>query len=332
LAPAEGHAFARAGLLGNPSDGYHGRVLSVVIRNFRATVSLDEASKIRIEPHDGADDTFRDVSDLAHTIERQGYYGGSRLIKAAVKVFHDHCRDTGIALPSRGFTARYRSTIPRQVGLAGSSAIVIATVRALMSFFQVEIPRETQPNLALSAELDELGITGGLMDRVAQVFEGLMYMDLSQDIMESQGYGAYEPLDPDLLPRMFVAHYPRPTKVSGRLHSSLRARWEDGDQKTRNVISQMAQLATEGRAALLARDHQTLSSLMDRNFDLRRQIMSISDGDLSLIETARDLGASAKLTGSGGAIIGVLESPGIFQAMEERLGALGAVVLEPDLT
>lgn len=43
---ARGRAFARAGLLGNPSDGYFGRSLSVVLRDFQATVTLEESAKL----------------------------------------------------------------------------------------------------------------------------------------------------------------------------------------------------------------------------------------------------------------------------------------------
>ena len=43
------HAHARAGLVGNPSDGYHGKTISLIVPNFRATVVLYEwvASKLR---------------------------------------------------------------------------------------------------------------------------------------------------------------------------------------------------------------------------------------------------------------------------------------------
>jgi len=27
-------AYARAGLIGNPSDGYHGKTISIIVRNF----------------------------------------------------------------------------------------------------------------------------------------------------------------------------------------------------------------------------------------------------------------------------------------------------------
>ena len=38
--------YARAGLIGNPSDGYHGKTISLVVRNFFATVILYEWENI----------------------------------------------------------------------------------------------------------------------------------------------------------------------------------------------------------------------------------------------------------------------------------------------
>ncbi len=327
----QGHAFARAGVLGNPSDGYFGRTLSVILRNFQATVTLEESTHLRIEPdaHDLA--VFQDMADLAESVSRQGYYGGGRLIKATIKIFHDHCRERDLPLLKRNFTARYQSSIPRQVGLGGSSAIVTAAFRALMSFYEIEGPREEQPTLILSAELDELAITAGLQDRVVQVYEGLFYMDFSQEIMENLGHGAYQSLDPTLLPSLFVAHQRGPTKVSGRVLDHVRTRWEQGDREVHETLGRIAALATEGRDALLEGELGTFSSLMDENFDLRRRIMRIGEGDLALVEAARSLGASAKLTGSGGAIIGVLEGEEMKGRIQERLGALGARVIEPTM-
>ena len=325
----EGHAFARAGVLGNPSDGYFGRALSGILRNFRATVTLEESDDLRIEAALLDLDVFQDMGHLSESVRRQGYYGGGRLIKAAIKIFHDYCQERDLTLLKGNFSAQYQSSIPRQVGLGGSSAIVTAALRALMSFYEVEISREEQPNLILSAELDELGITAGLQDRVVQVYEGLVYMDFSQDIMEGLGHGAYQSLDPALLPSMFVAHQPGPTKVSGRVLDDVRARWEDGDRDVHETLGRIAALAIEGRDALLKGNHGAFSALMNENFDLRRRIMRIGEGDLALVEAARRLGASAKLTGSGGAIIGVVEGDEMRERIKEKLGALGAQVIEP---
>ncbi len=330
-AAIERSAFARVGLLGNPSDGYFGRTVSFALRNFAARVTLAESPALRIEPGEPDIDTYQSVEHLVESVGRQGYYGGARLVKATIKTFHDHCHAHDIARKKSNFTVRYQSSIPRQVGLAGSSAIVTATLRALMAFYEIEIPKEEQPGLILSAEVDELGITAGLQDRVAQVYEGLVYMDFSEEYMSEHGHGRYEPLDPALLPRLYLAYRTQPAKVSGRVLSDLRIRWEQGDAEVRETLDRIAALAEEGRTAILAGDRQRLSSLMNANFDLRRRIMAISGSDLRLVETARALGASAKLTGSGGAIVGICEDDGLRQRIARQLGALGARVIEPEI-
>ena len=127
---------------------------------------------------------FRSVDELVRDVRLHGYYGGIRLVKATIKKFVEYCRRQGHPLHDRNFSVRYQSNIPRQVGLAGSSAIIVATLRCLMEFYGVEIPRRVQPSLVLSVETEELGIAAGLQDRVIQVYEGLVYMDFAEERME----------------------------------------------------------------------------------------------------------------------------------------------------
>ncbi len=328
----EGRAFARAGLLGNPSDGYGGRTISLILRNFEAVVTAQESSDLRIEPREEDHDVFRDIDHLTATIDRQGYYGGARLIKAAIKSFHDYCRDRGIELERKSFTIRYRSTIPRQVGLAGSSAIITATLRAMMAFHEVDIPRDDQPGLILSAEWDELRIAAGLQDRVIQVYEGLVFMDFSPDVVAVGGRGRYEELDPGLLPPLFVAYRTGPEKDSGRVLNALRFRWDLGDDEVITSLNRIADIAAEGREALLARDSASLGDLMNENFDLRSGIMEISEVSRKMIDHARSVGAPAKFTGSGGAIIGICRDDATFSRLEEVLGPLDVAVIRPRIT
>jgi glucuronokinase len=330
-AAIERTAFARVGLLGNPSDGYFGRTVSFVLRNFAARVTLEETSSLRIKSEEPDSEVFQSVEHLVESVDRQGYHGGARLVKAAIKIFHDYCSEHDIALGTRNFTVHYQSSIPRQVGLAGSSAIVTATLRALMAFYEIHVPKEEQPGLILSAEVDELGITAGLQDRVAQVYEGLVYMDFSPDLMREQGHGRYEPLNPALLPRLYVAYQTGSAKVSGQVLDDLRVRWDRGDVDARDTLGRIAALADEGRRAILAGDREQLSTLMNANFDLRRRIMPISDTDIRMVETARELGVSAKLTGSGGAIVGVCEDDSLRERIVHELGAIGARVIEPEI-
>ncbi|MEK6261189.1 MAG: GHMP kinase, partial [Planctomycetota bacterium] len=196
-------AHARAGLVGNPSDGYNGRTISFIIRNLWAEVVLYEWDEIEILWSMEDQSRFRSVHDLVTDVRLHGYYGGVRLVKATIKRFVEYCDKQGLTLHDRNFSIRYSSNIPRNVGLAGSSAIIVATLRALMDFYEVSIPLEVQPSLALSVETGELGITGGLQDRVIQCYEGLVSMDFSKETMfEQHGYkcGVYERLDPSLLP------------------------------------------------------------------------------------------------------------------------------------
>ena len=135
-------AYARAGLLGNPSDGYFGKTLSCIVRNFHADVVVYEWPELEIILSRQDRCQFDRLDDLVEDVKLNGLYGGLRLIKASIKKFVEYCRGKGINLPSHNFALRYDTNIPRQVGLAGSSAIIIATLRALMQFYAVDIPEE----------------------------------------------------------------------------------------------------------------------------------------------------------------------------------------------
>src|SRR4051795_4683723 len=204
--------YARAGLVGNPSDGYHGKTISLVVKNYFAEVVLYEWDDVELVLGEESRSSFGSIHDLVRDVKLHGYYGGIRLGKAAVKKFAEYCYRQKIALHDRNFSVRFDSTIPRQVGLAGSSAIIVATLRCLMDFYGVAIPLEVQPSLALSVEVEELNITAGLQDRVIQVYEGLVYMDFARARMqERSGYltGVYEELNPGYPLPLYLAYYSR---------------------------------------------------------------------------------------------------------------------------
>lgn len=47
----EHKAYARIGLLGNPSDVYYGNTISISIANFWASVKLEPSDRLVINPH-----------------------------------------------------------------------------------------------------------------------------------------------------------------------------------------------------------------------------------------------------------------------------------------
>lgn len=325
----ETSAYARAGLLGNPTDGYHGKTLSVIVRNFGARILLYPSPELNIEAQEQDVNIFRNIHHLIDSINLTGYYGGSRLIKAAIKRFGEYCEKSEIKIANKNFTIRYHSSIPRQVGLAGSSAIVTATMRALMKYYDVKIPIEILPSIILSAEVNELGINAGLQDRVAQVYEGCVYMDFNKEYMESNEHGQYERINPELLPNLYLAYRTDLSKVSGTVLNDIRSRYDKGDQEVIDTLSEMAALATEGKTAILEKNYAQLGELMNRNFDLRCKIMNISQSNMDLINTARKCGASAKFTGSGGSIIGIYENDEVLNKLVVELKKINARVVKP---
>jgi glucuronokinase len=324
-------AYPRAGLVGNPSDGYFGKTISFAFTNFAAEVTLYETPELEILPGLRDHSRFTSIHQLAGDVKLHGYYGGLRLLRATIKRFHDHCTEQGIALHDRNFTLRYRSDIPQQVGMAGSSAIITACLRALMTFYGVRIPLPAQANLILSVEVKELGIPAGLQDRVAQVYQGVVYMDFDRALMERQGYGLYEPLDPTLLPPLYVAYRDDLSEGTEVFHNNIRARWEAGEPAVVEAMRTWAGLAAQVRDLLKAGRGGEIGPLLDQNFDLRRRLYRIGDGNIRMVEAARSVGASAKFAGSGGAIVGTYRDEAMFQRLADRLAELNIRTVRPAL-
>lgn len=324
-------AFPRIGLIGNPSDGYFGKTISLAFTNFCAEVTLYESPELEILPCQKDRSVFDNIHCLVRDVKLHGYYGGIRLLKATVKRFFDYCSDNQIRIHDKNFTIRYESNIPHSVGLAGSSAIITACLRALMVFYGVTIPKPVQAGLILSAEKDELGISAGLQDRVIQVYEGLVYMDFNRDLMEKQGHGLYEPLNAKLLPRLYLAYrddFSEPTEV---FHNDIRGRFNCGEKKVVDAMKFWAHLTDRFRTALEQGNVQAMSEMINANFDRRRKIYKISDENLLMVEAARSVGASAKFTGSGGAIVGICKDEQMFSRLKKVLSSHKIKVIKPRL-
>jgi glucuronokinase len=327
----ETYGYARAGLLGNPSDGYFGKTISFAMSNFRARVLLYPSGRLEIKPSKADLPIFESLEDLYRTTRWRGYYGGIRIIQALIVRLMDYCRARGIELEDRNFTLEYESSVPQRLGLGGSSAIVTAALRALCQYFGLEIPLPVQANLVLETETRELDVPAGLQDRVAQAYQGLVYMDFSRDLMESRGYGEYERLDPDLLPAIYVAYRTSLSEGTEVFHNNIRERWNRGEPEVVEAMRTWAGYAERGRTCLLDRDYASLGELIDANFDLRARIYRIGRGNLEMIHAARRAGATANFAGSGGATVGTYADDAMFTRLEEAMKAIGVAVIKPKI-
>ena len=322
-------AYARAGVLGNPSDGYFGKTIAVTLRNFRSRTLLYPSARLEIKPSAADFPIWNNLQELREHTRWRGYYGGIRIIRALLMRFSDYCLSEGIELAGRNFTIEYESNIPLRLGMGGSSAIITSCLRALMEFFDVRIPLAIQANLVLETETKELNVPAGLQDRVVQAYEGLVYMDFSRDLMERDGYGRYERLDRALLPNLYVAYRTNLSQGTEVFHTDLRTRFDAGEPEVVNAMRQWADMASDGRKALLNGDFEHFDYLMDANFDLRARIYDVGRENFRMVEVAREAGATAKFAGSGGTIIGTYRDEAHFHRLRRALTAIDVRVIKP---
>jgi glucuronokinase len=205
----------------------------------------------------------------------------------------------------------------------------------LLRFPTARLPQPLDaPSLILAVENEDLGIAGGLQDRVIQVYEGLVYMDFDparEQIIDGYKTYAYEPLDPALLPPLYVAYSAALSEPTEIFHNDIRGRYNRGEAQVVNAMKHFAEIAYQGRAAILQRDGERLAQLINENFDTRRSIYNIAPWQVQMVETARACGASAKFAGSGGAIIGTYRDEAMFERVSQAMAQIGCKTIKPEI-
>src|SRR6185437_13584428 len=239
--------FARAALAGNPSDGYGGAVLAVCVPRLVARAQATPAHEPRSDPP-------------------------SALVDATIARF------------ARGPCAvRWETTVPREVGLGGSSAIVTATVRALCALHDQALEPDELAEMVLAVEVEDLGIAAGPQDRYAQAHEGLVLMDFA---------GArprVERLDPGLLPPLYLAWRASAAEASHAVHGGLRER---GDEPSvRAGMARLAEAARTAAQALREGDHAAFAAALDASFDERAALVDLDPRHAAMVRAARGAGA-----------------------------------------
>ena len=284
---------ARAALAGNPSDGYGGAVLALPVPDLFATIATTESDMFGVQAAD---------ADLR------------RLLTAAAEAYADSVGP----LPS--VTVSASTTIPRSVGLAGSSALVVATLRSLGGWTEHRWDRLELAELALGVERDRLGIVAGLQDRLVQA--------VAQPVLMRFDPVSFVAIDvPEDLP-LYVAWLADAATSSDTVHRSLRRRFDGGDAHVLGSMRELAVQAERAHRALSAGDVRLLGEAMDRSFDLRAGMLDVGEHQLQLVGIGRRLGASVNSAGSGGSVVGLAPDGGRLDRFREAYDAIGAGFVE----
>jgi galactokinase/mevalonate kinase-like predicted kinase len=309
-------APGRCGIIGNPTDMYGGNVLSCSV-DMRARVVITPATGLRLETN-GQTLEITSPKDLR---PRQDYFDLPRAIL-------DYMR-----LPDLQCHVRYESEIPLRSGLAGSTALVVALVQALLAWQGESISRYRLAERARYIELNNLKVVCGYQDAYMCTFGGLNFLDFRGKQFyrsaEAELFGTVEPLAEYVDELPFVLAYTGVRHSSGAVHRPLRERWLEGEQLVVNSYKRISEIARAGKKALLMSDWATLGRLMNENHAIQRDLGGSGESNERLIAAALDAGAlGAKLAGAGdGGTIIALWPRADASPLEAALLAAGASAL-----
>lgn len=318
---------AAAGLIGAPADQLGGRVLGVALANHRAWAQLEPADGVVIRSDDDAP-AWRSMRELSDEVDRYGHGGSRSLVTAALRTVHRHAMRVGASVSQEGFSLRYGSDIPRQLGFGGSTALVVAVQDVVCRHLGLRIDPLVRPTLAMAAEADELGLVTAPRTSVTQILGGVVAMDFDPertDAIDGLGHGRYDPVDPSGLPPLFVAHLAAAAAVDDAARRDLRNRWQRGENGIVEVSKRLSGLAAEARAAVSWRDPDRVAALINASADLAATLTVPTDLSVMMLEEARDVGAAATMVGTG-AIMGAFDGDDMLDTLRRRLGDLGAEV------
>lgn len=281
-------APGRAGIVGNPTDGYGGSVISCTISE-RARVVLSDCDELRV--------TVGELATVFNT-PRDCLLKNDRfdVVRAVLQFFRLENIKCSIEITTR---------IPIQGGLSGSTAILSALVAAVLRMEGRRASRHYLAEMVRIIELNYLKIHCGYQDQYMTVFGGINYLDFRDKEnyrrLGEEIYATVEPLSelvgelPFLLAHSGIRH------VSGHVHLPVRERWLDGEKFVIDGYRRISALARRAKRSLLEGDWEEMAGYINENHRIQDSISPSGERNNEMIEAALANGAlAAKLAGAGG--------------------------------
>lgn len=284
-------APGRCGILGNPSDIYGGYVLSC---------SLPARAHCRLT-----------IGNGAHLPD------DPTLWNAVVNRY-----------PITDCAVEWSTNIPRSSGLAGSTALMAATLACAMKLANAPLDLTTTEGRATFAEIQrdieifEAGVMGGYQDAYMVTTGGLQLLNFAGKHPGVRG-GPHGVLEAQNAPLPFLLITTGVERLSGSVHGPMVERWLKGDREVIEAMEWIGSIAPEGLAALKSGNYTKLAELMDENHRLVASLGGSGEPVDKLIAACKQHGAfSAKLAGAGmgGTVIALTDDPA---ALQKRLQSVG---------
>lgn len=291
---------ARVSLAGNPSDGFGGAVLAVPAPGLFATATFELAQPTL-----------------------------SRLVDAAAARFGESSEEV-----------RVETTIPRSVGLAGSTAIIISVLELLNQRHGRGLSPTQIAQLANETERTDLTIAGGYQDATSQArwataqarrgtagtdHAAPLLMDFSAvDATSTMDAAEVSEIHPTRPIELILAWDPATAQDSGDFHSQP---IDEASAPQHRHVRELHDCAQRGAEALRTGDAATLGACMNRSFDLRCEMLSVAPRHRAMIERARATGAWVNSAGSGGCVVGLAPTSVAADTAADNISSDGLTVL-----
>ncbi len=306
-------APGRSGIIGNPTDMYGGSVVSCSTVE-RAYCRLTEAEYLTV--------SVAESEQTLHSRDDLRLLGNPLDIPKAILSY--------LELDPEAF--RYRlsahTEIPERAGLAGSTAMVVAILGAVLEQMGVAMDLHHIAEMARKIEYRTMGIICGFQDQHMAAFGGLNFMDFqgkeSLEQRDDEPLATVEPLQDRVRDIPIVVAHTGIRRNSGIVHRSIRERWLEGEAAVVEGYCRIAELGRLGRKALLDRNWALLGEMMNENHSIQQALGGSGLQNDCLIEVARENGAlGAKLSGAGhgGTIVALTLEP---ERTAAALSAAGA--------
>jgi len=221
------------------------------------------------------------------------------------------------------------SASPRGAGLGASSALTMALLAAGEAF-QNRTPSEPADRVALARDLEAamMAYPTGVQDHYPALLGGALEISYRAGGEEVQRLKT----DLDALGDSLLVLY------TGRSHFSAGQNWKivrralDGDAEIHELLSGIAEVASEMALAITACDYESAGKLMTREWSLRRQLADgISTPEIEhLLAVADSMGSwGGKACGAGGGgCIALLAPPTAMEGLKERLRTEDCLLLD----
>ena len=316
-------ANGRVNLLGEHLDYNGGAVLPLQIdkcvKIYLSDNNTNEKIVIKSKQYD-------EKIIINHNLAKQENW--SDFVIGACKIISDKF---GIKISSINFVID--SDLPIGIGLSSSAAITVATLRALITKYNIEISNEELVSLALRVESDFVNVGGGIMDQFTSIYGStseILYLDTATNDFELITLNEnYKFLIIDSGESRILANSEFNSRkilcenVANKLSLNYLCELSDLDEKlTKKLTMEEIKIAKhvvyenirvhKGKKSLLSNNYDLFGKLMTESHISLKNNYEVSTAKLdTLVNLCNSFGAlGSKLTGAGfgGAIVSLIKN------------------------